>query len=454
MTIQREDVGNVEYKIEIYRNGKVVTSPEGVTNVKDFVPGVEIFESITSAAMECKLIVQDAAGLIGAMTGSELFKIQVIGTIVDKTYFFRAYNIESRSRYNGVDVFIINCTSEEFMKNESVNVFGHSSVIFSGETESSSIVKKLLQKQFLGTQKKLFLESTINKHEFVVPNWRPFDLIYWLAQRSIRKAKKGGTLQNGFVFYENSLGYHFKSVDKLIADVEDQAKTQQTNFQSGTPKLYKYVHSPLHLDDGATDEFKISAVVFPEERNYLMGLRHGAWSGYSIGFDPVTITESKMGLSTDMSVDAYRYSIKELWKKMEHLNGKRNVSPISQMDTAVQAMIDYPKRVRYTMLPNQTFDPKYKDNPQKNYEELVELQAYQYLRFESFKNIKLQIKVPGNLDLYAGSGIEVVIPANYNANTIQNDKKYSGRYIIAGITHQIANDVLTSELMLVKDSVV
>ena len=185
-----------------------------------------------------------------------------------------------------------------------------------------------------------------------------------------------------------------------------------------------------------------------------MGLRHGAWSGYSIGFDPVTITESKMGLSTDMSVDAYRYSIKELWKKMEHLNGKRNVSPISQMDTAVQAMIDYPKRVRYTMLPNQTFDPKYKDNPQKNYEELVELQAYQYLRFESFKNIKLQIKVPGNLDLYAGSGIEVVIPANYNANTIQNDKKYSGRYIIAGITHQIANNVLTSELMLVKDSVV
>jgi len=103
MTIQREDVGNVEYKIEIYRNGKVVKSPEGITNVKDFVPGVEIFESITSAAMECKLIVQDAAGLIGAMTGSELFKIQVIGTIVDKTYYLVLENYVYGSIENEVE---------------------------------------------------------------------------------------------------------------------------------------------------------------------------------------------------------------------------------------------------------------------------------------------------------------------------------------------------------------
>lgn len=35
------------------------------------------------------------------------------------------------------------------------------------------------------------------------------------------------------------------------------------------------------------------------------------------------------------------------------------------MDEGVQSMIDYPKRVRYTILPNQIFDPKYQNNPQK-----------------------------------------------------------------------------------------
>ena len=74
-------------------------------------------------------------------------------------------------------------------------------------------------------------------------------------------------------------------------------------------------------------------------------------------------------------------------------------------------MLDYPKRIRYTALPNQIFDPKFKKNPQKNYEQLVELQAYQWMRIESLKNIRLEITVPGNLDLYVGYGVYVTIPA-------------------------------------------
>ena len=47
-----------------------------------------------------------------------------------------------------------------------------------------------------------------------------------------------------------------------------------------------------------------------------MGLRHGAWSGFSVGFDPTFITRSRLGLSTDLSADAYRYAVTEIWKKM------------------------------------------------------------------------------------------------------------------------------------------
>ena len=78
------------------------------------------------------------------------------------------------------------------MKNEVTNVFGNSNVIFSQESEASSIIKTILSdKRFLQSKKKLFLEETINKQQFIAPNWRPFDCIYWLAQRSVRKAEKG-----------------------------------------------------------------------------------------------------------------------------------------------------------------------------------------------------------------------------------------------------------------------
>ena len=454
MTIKRTETGDVKVKVNVYRNGKKLQSDDGNDDIYDFVTGIEIFESITSATIEGKLLFNDGSGFMGTMTGSELFKIQIIGTILDRTYYLRAYDIEARTRLNTADSFIVNCASDEFFKNEINNVFGNSEVIFKS-TESSEIVDQLLRKdnRFIDTKKSVFVEESTNKQQFVSPNWRPFDCIYWIAQRSTRKAKKGGVLQNGFIFYENSLGYHFKSIDNIIDSVNKQNESK-TNFTTGETKLYTYVYATKKSGSDESDQYKIESIVFPEERDFLTGLRHGAWSGFSIGFDPVTVTASKMGLSTDLSVDAYRYNITEMWPKMSHLDQKKTVNPLTVMDDNIQNIVNYPKRVRYTILSNQIFDPKFQDNPQKNYEELVELQSYQWMRIESLKNIKLMISIPGNLDLYAGSGINVIIPATYKRNTTTEvDRKYSGRYVIGGLTHKIVNTKMTTEALLLKDSI-
>lgn len=454
MTIQRSETGDVEVKVSVYRDGKKLKSNDGNDDIYDFIVGIEIYESITSSTIEAKLLFNDGSGFMGAMTGSELFRVQIRGTILDRTYNLRAYDIESRTRLNTADSFIVNCASDEFFKNEITNVFGNSEVIFKS-IESSNIVEQLLRtdRRFLATKKNLFVEETTNKQQFVAPNWRPFDCIYWVAQRSVRKARKGGTLQNGFIFYENALGFNFKSIDKIIDNVNRQSESD-TNFTTGETKLYTYVYSTKQSGTTESDQFKIESVVFPDERDFLSGLRHGSWSGFSIGFDPVTITQSKIGLSTDMSVDAYRYGISEMWPKMSHLSEKKSVNPLSIMDKSIQDIVNYPKRVRYTALSNQIFDPKFQSNPQKNYEELVELQAYQWMRIESLKNIKLMVTVPGNLDLYAGSGINVVLPATYKRNTTTDiDRKYSGRYVIGGLTHKIVGTTMMTEALLLKDSV-
>lgn len=456
MTLKYEQLGEVVYKIQLIRNGNVVTNEDGESNIAEFIRGIEIVESITSATIEATLIVQDTAGFMGAMTGSELFKIQCIATNMDRTYFVRAYAMESRSRATqGQDLFIVRACSDEFIKNEVTNVFGNSTTVFKN-TEASSIVKQILtDKRYLNSKKKVFAEETLNKQEFIAPNWRPFDTIYWMAQRSIRKSRKGGSLQNGFCFWENALGFNFKSIDTMISEANDQKEGSTTNYAKNTPELYNYVYSPKSMDEGESDFFKIRSLVFPDERNFLMGLRHGEWSGYSVGFDPVTISNSVFGLSSDLSVDAYRYAIKDTWKKMEHLDGKKTKNPLAQMDTGIQAMTDYPKRVRYTILPNQNFDPKYKNNPQKNYEELVELQAYQWMRIASLKNIKLLIKVPGNFDLYAGKGINITMPATFrDGDKTPVDKRYSGRYLIASVKHGMVDNQLETELLLLRDAVI
>ena len=129
-------------------------------------------------------------------------------------------------------------------------------------------------------------------------------------------------------------------------------------------------------------------------------------------------------------------NLEDSWDKMSHLDSTITVNPITQMDKNVQEEYSTPKRVRYCMLPSQGFDPKYKDSPQSNYKELVELQSYQYMRYESLKHIKCLTRMSGNLDLYAGGGIELTLPAIYNTTgDTETDRRYSGKYLIVRLTH-------------------
>tara|TARA_B100000902_G_scaffold229634_1_gene217886 strand:- start:205 stop:1578 length:1374 start_codon:yes stop_codon:yes gene_type:complete len=457
MTILRENPGDVEISVSIFRDGEKLKTPTGEYDIKDFVKGFQIYESITSSTMEAKIVIEDSAGLVNTFTGSELFKVQIMGSIIDRTFFMRSYTILSRSRTNqDTDVYVINLASDEFIKNEAVNIFGMTDVIFKNKTETSQIVEDILKSnRYIGTRKRLYLEETLNDHKFIIPNWRPFDAIYWMTERSIRKSS-GSSLQNGFAFFENALGYHYKSIDKMIDDANAMKDNEETNINTGQPRLYRYTQAPKNLEgDGAADQYRINAVVFPEEKNFLMGLRHGAWSGYSIGFDPTTITQSKMGISTDISVDAHYYNINTYWNSMSHLKDGGNKNIINSMDQGIQKLIEYPKRVRYTILPNQIFDQRFEDNPQKNYESLVELQAYQWMRIESLKTIKLQITIPGNMDLYVGSGIDIVIPTSAKSGKAPKvDRRYSGRYLIASLTHDTNGLNMTTELLLMKDSTI
>tara|TARA_B100000214_G_C23960502_1_gene624993 strand:+ start:870 stop:2249 length:1380 start_codon:yes stop_codon:yes gene_type:complete len=454
----KSKAAEVEVSFAIIRDGAKVTNDKGKYELIEYLQAWEIFESIQSATIEASFIINDSGGLINRLTGSEEFQIQLKTPEEKRSYIFRSYEIVNRVRGTQTgEMYRINATSNEFIKNEVLNVFGHTEKIFKGSVEASKIIKTLLKgKKYIGSTKKVFLEETMNKQTMVVPNWRPIDFIYWMCSRSIRKSKKGGSLQNGFLFWESSLGFNFQSVDKMVEDVNDQ-KSKKTDREKGTARLYEYVYTPKSTaDSGESDPFTIDTVVFPDEKSYLMGLRHGTWAGYSIGFDPVNIAKSKVGGSKDFSQAEFKYGVTPLWKKMSHVGGTKNINPINTMDSAIKNIINFPKRVRYTMMPNQIFDPKYQSNPQANYSELVELQAYQWLRLETIRNIKLSITIPGNLDLFAGKGVSIKIPSTEKVGSAPIlDKKYSGRYLIGGVAHTSSGDGASykTELMLMKDTI-
>ena len=68
MVLQRTNVGEIEYRLSIWRDGKRLSNEEGAFNLYNFCRGWEIRESVNQATIEASFIFEDSAGIINLMT--------------------------------------------------------------------------------------------------------------------------------------------------------------------------------------------------------------------------------------------------------------------------------------------------------------------------------------------------------------------------------------------------
>ena len=90
-SLVREQAGQIEISLSIFRDGKRIETEDGAYNLMSFLRGFEIYESIANSCIECRLILEDSGGIIRRLTGSELFLIDIKSTIKDRSYYFRSY---------------------------------------------------------------------------------------------------------------------------------------------------------------------------------------------------------------------------------------------------------------------------------------------------------------------------------------------------------------------------
>ena len=464
MAIKRTNTTDSKITVKIYKNGNVWENSDGVSDLGEFVMAFTVEEAIDSPTIVGELVLQDSAGLANRLTGSERWQISIeTGTrstveSSGSSYNLRAYNIDSRSRQGSAEGYIIQLVSYEFMINESLSLFGSSEVIFTDGLKANEIVESILRGNATGsamTQKRLFAEETQNDQKFIACNWRPFDVIYFVANRSIRSSSAGDKSQNGFIFWENVMGYHFKSIDQIIADINAQGNND-SNPSEGTARMYTYSYQPKKAGDEDSDSYRIDSITYPEDRNFLQIMRNGSYAGFSTAFDPSKFSNSKLSVENKQSQTPQVYDIEEFWNDMEHLDNVQ--CPVTTYDDDVKSIVKSKRRIRYTPLPNRLFDPKGQSSEQsantQNLDELPFLDAYKHLRVSSFKSTRLIVNIPGNLDLYAGYGITINIPnTKASGSTVTKDLRYSGKYCIAAVKHRYSDSTLFTELLLYKDGV-
>ena len=386
---------------------------------------MEYSESIYDDTIRVGYEVANAAGTIDDKTlleglplvGTEDFELTIIdgdGNKINVNLIVNNVNVVTKD--NQKENLLLSLVSEEIIRNESeVNAVR---IRHDGKISNSvgDIFKNNLQ-----TEKTLNIEETSNNYNFIGNKRKPMYMINWLSKKSIpsQNGKQGKTA--GYIFFETSLGYYFKSIDTLFA--QEQVKSYGFFGQAETPVGY----------DGNIINFDVDNRFQAESK-----LRSGAYNTKLILFDPFNCKYDEISEGVKPDDDGTTNAGIGLPIINKKFNNTPTRTTFMLRDTGVLPTGDVKEQVK------------------KNEEEIFDVanilnQAIR--RYSQFSIGAVQIDIFGDFSLHAGDVVFIDAPSTDQGNDATTDKLTGGKYLIASLKHVIRAGQCQTRLGLVRDSV-
>ena len=493
-------------------------------DITDMVIDFEYHESIESPFLRCDFTIIDAVDFNLDLLGGEEILIDLVTHNAKEEslkVIMQVYKIGSISKLERQQMYILHTVSPEMYWNEINKVF----TAFGPESSKdvSNIPYSIVDK-YLQPHKTKLTRSNFEDHSkitFISPSWRPTDTIAYLSDKVTRTtASKGSQKQSGFLFFETSKGFHFKSIDKL-------AEQEALDFP------YRYTQGGVDPDNKDGQGYLIESVQYPDRANHLKNLRMGTYKTVTIGVSfpmptdshvqqptgssgnlvvedanksdtdtkadtsakgkadpsasstapsgtiqpPLTTTYGKtfskastlenempFALPTMLPKDVLeKPSTPATRFKMKALPGMKNIQGANAAEVKQDQNITRTDNVTttttttqrtYTALDNLNGNkPKGASGMKEQSQNSIMVATYAASRYNLMKAIQLNLVVPGNTALHAGDVIKIVIPSSQEeGKNVVEDYKYSGKYLIAGLTHIWKSEGVTTRLSLVRDS--
>ena len=404
----------------------IITSNEGKRTV-DVSGCVECayVESIYDDAITVTYSISNTAGTIDGKTlleglplvGTEDFELIIEDANKNKIEVnLNVNNVDIIEKDNQTEILSISLVSEELIRNESEQ----NSVRIRHNGKISQSVKDILT-QNLKTKKELFIDETSNNFNFIGNKRKPLYMINWLSKKSIPKkdGKKGETA--GYLFYETSEGYHFKSIDSLFA--QKQEKSFGFFGQAETPAGY----------DGNIIKFS------PDNRfDAAQKLRSGVYNTKIILFDPFNCQYDEIKEGVDTESDGTTNA----GLKLPVINKKFDKIPTRTTfmlrDTGVLPTGDVAEQVK------------------KNDDEIFEVASIlnqAIRRYSQFSIGTVEVDIFGDFSLHAGQIVFIDSPPTDQIDDSTTDELTGGKYLIHQVKHVIRGGKCQTKLGLVRDSI-
>ena len=315
-----------------------------------------------------------------------------------------ASNLSQTSQQNSI---LINLISQSSLTNQNSTVYKK----YSGNIGNT--VGNIIKEYFDVEQNKVRIDDTSNDYSFIGNSYSPFELIMWLAAKSVPSEGNAG-----FFFYETRTGFNFRSIDSLIS-------------QQPVATYYRSDAFAANQDNNVND-FKIQSFFISKNQNFLNSLKTGVLNSRNIYFNPKTFEEIE---------EPFQFTelVKSLGKDTEEPNIDTNINTGKFT------------RTHFDILDIGTHSPEI-DGPDNN--DPTQWQAQSTMRYNILFSQVVNMQVPCNINLRAGDTIncnfEIVTQDNKEQGS--DDPVQSGKYLIIDLCHHFNPTKSMTSMTLVRDS--
>ena len=302
----------------------------------------------------------------------------------------------------------------------------------SAETLSEQ-VKNILEK-VLKTKKKLDIEDTKNSMNYIGKNRKPFYVINDLSKKSVSAGSQELGVSAGYLFWETSKGYHFKSIDTILTGEQKKKIIYNESADNKIPKGYDIKALTLETNN-----------LINVQKKYQMG----AYCIRSIEINPYD-TNFKSTI-----INAFDPKVQE---KLNLSGGY--FAPENDAFTKEGGDAQYSRTTYYTADVGQQHIGQSEEQIEKSKEENFkksEVVNQAIMRYNQLFASQITITIPGEFSLHAGDCVYMDIPeVSESENKACGDdvnKMDGGLYIIADLCHYITAKETYTKLNLIRDSV-
>ena len=441
-------------------------------DIQNIIVSLELQQSIFNRTMVGKLTVYDTKDVrsVVPIVGLERLNLKFqtpglsgINAVANDGHPFHIYKIEAvapdTQGLTGQTYDIFFCSRESYF-----NTFRKVSKAYTGQVELGvqDIFKNV---RYLNSRKSLYYEPTKHIHKVVIPNLKPFEAIDMLA----RKAVSGKYQNAGYLFYETFDGYHFRSIESLLAVAGSVARPAKWSYNYGM----KGIRHPSGGKEIVKDLHGCNSWNLTKPVDVLNNLSEGAYASKLIEHDMFNKT---------ISTSFYDYA-KDFGNHFhtEHDSGGKTEDktplPHAKFDNQKTTISEeYDQKV---MLKSSTSNIHEMNKPLKGNSVVASGAVDAALaagatipiphisgKFTLQKAISqrlllsngvLELSAPGNSQLQAGDIITfdmpLLEPKGHNKKARSNPY-WAGRYLIYDMKHIInrADDVYTVHIRAVKDN--